>query len=79
MKPITGDALDNEQKVVVLQLTDAVHLINQASAVMGAKGNEKAMQEAIARSLMAIAKVMTISKADELNAVARLPAFKVNF
>jgi len=28
---------------------------------------------------MAIAKVMTISKAEELAIVARLPAFKINF
>ena len=77
MKPVTGAALDDEQKVVLAQLTQAVEKINEASdLVLKNRGSERAAWEAIALSLGTISKMLVVSKAIELNMVNRLPAFK---
>jgi hypothetical protein len=77
MKQAGTDALDNEQKIFASQLVQAVEKLNEASALVTMNhGIEKAAWEAIALSLVAIGKVLVISKAAEMNMVTRLPAFK---
>jgi hypothetical protein len=69
--------LDTEQQVVHGQLLQAVEKINEASELLTKnRGNDVASRNAIALSLVAIAKVLVVTKAAELNMVNRLPAFK---
>ena len=77
MEPAGTEALTSEQKVFHAQLTQAVGKLNEASdLVMKNHGIEKAAWEAIALSLVAIGKIMVISKAAEVNMIGRLPALR---
>jgi hypothetical protein len=74
---VTHESLDTEQQVVHGQLLQAVEKINEASELLTKnRGNDVASRNAIALSLVAIAKVLVVTKAAELNMVNRLPAFK---
>jgi len=76
MKPAGTEALDDEQKVFHGQLYQAVEKLNEASALVMNRALETGPMEAIALSLVAIGKVLVVSKAAEMNMVSRLPAFK---
>lgn len=77
MKPVTHEALDQEQKTVQSQLGQAVALINQADDLVdGNKGSEAATSEATALLLSAIARTLVIQTAEKYNMINRLPAFK---
>ena len=77
MKSATDDALDKEQQIVHNQLSEAVEKINEAKELLPKQaGNNSSSDNAIALSLMAIAKVLVVSKAAEFNMVSRLPQFK---
>jgi hypothetical protein len=77
MKPIGNESLDAEQQAVHSQLYAAVEIINEAKDLLVKNhGNEKAAMCSIGLSLVAMAKVLIVSKAVELNTVNRLPAFK---
>jgi hypothetical protein len=69
---VTHESLDTEQQVVHGQLLQAVEKINEASELLTKnRGNDVASRNAIALSLVAIAKVLVVTKAAELNMVNR--------
>jgi hypothetical protein len=77
MQPATHQALDPEQKVVHMQLYQAVQEINEADELLQKnQGNAGAASTATALALSAIAKVLVVTTAERLNMVTRLPAFK---
>jgi len=77
MKPVTHESLDKEQQVVCVKLREAVEKINEAKRLLANnRSNDAVSRDAIALSLLAIAKVLVVSKAAELNMVPRLPAFE---
>ena len=75
MEPAGAGPLNAEQKIVQGQLSEAVNQINVAAGTL-LKGTPTTVeaQEAIARSLVAIARVLIISKAVDFNLAGRLPA-----
>ena len=75
MEPAGAGPLNAEQKIVQGQLSEAVNQINVAAGRL-LKGTPTTVeaQEVIARSLVAIARVLIISKAADFNLVGRLPA-----
>lgn len=77
MQPASNAPLDEEQKVFLGQLNQAVEKINQANGVLSKDHiSEMAARDATALSLLAIAKVLVVSEAVKWNMVGRLPAFK---
>lgn len=77
MKPASEAALDKDQQVFARQLSEAVEQINEANQMLPKQaGTNSSSDNAIALSLMAIAKVLIVSKAAEFNMVGRLPQFK---
>jgi hypothetical protein len=77
VKP-AGAALDKEQQAVLEQLRHSVEYLNRATDMLAAKGgdHDAAMRYAEAVSLLTIAKLMVMNKADELNMTDRLPALR---
>jgi hypothetical protein len=77
MQTATHQALDSEQKVVHSQLYQAVQEINEADQLLeNNRANAEVASCATALALSAIAKVLVVTAAQQLNMVNRLPAFK---
>ena len=77
MQPAGTEPFTHEQKVVLGQLSEAVNQINEATEILLEDRVSKSnARDAVAHSLLAIARVLVISKAAEWNMVVRLPAFK---
>jgi hypothetical protein len=77
MQSAGTEALNNEQKIFQAQLSQAVERLNEANILVTKNhGNEKAALEAIALSLVAVGKVLVLSKAADANMMSRLPALK---
>ena len=75
MQPASNAALTEEQKAAHALLTGFVEKLNVATDLVNKIHGSEA-NEAIATSLLVIAKMMVWGKADELNLLGRLPALK---
>ena len=76
MQPAGTEALNSEQSVVHEQLYQAVVKINEANDLLMENHGSNTARDAIALSLLVIAKMLIVSKAADWNMVSRLPAFK---
>ena len=76
MKP-AGSVLDDQQKSILAQLAQAVEKLNEAQNLLANnRANDAISSNAVALSLVAIAKLMLITKADEWGMLDRLPPLK---